>query len=383
MTADLVQAEYQQLEKIAVVFADEQQKTQQISRRLQRQLERLQGGGWVSDASSAFYRDMLDQVMPGVDRLVKALDEGSSTTRQIIQILKRAEEDAAQALNNGDGAVPNGSGGGMKLASMTGAAGFMAFGNDRNGDFPSPPPDPSQPNSGDGTGEHGAGGEPTDADRDTHSKMGWAASGARLKGYDITASHMEHYLGNSGDDMDVDVDRMMTEMPEFQQATQQQYQQNVLSQVNEQIAANYNGQPMEFEVKTPWRSDFYPSKADYPNWYYGVGGFSYSQTAVVSVTPNPNGGNPTVNVDSRVHMFDRYNWDAGKSVTIPSSGNDWIDEHTIAGDHIPDTQMGRLHSVGIAQEYDMRGDSNTTSSTYTYDPNSGSVQAPPPDSGGR
>lgn len=50
-------------------------------------------------------------------------------------------------------------------------------------------------------------------------------------------------------------------------------------------------------------------------------------------------------------MWDRYNWDAGKSTTFPG------------GVVIPDSEMGRLHKTGLAREFDMRG----SSSTYTYD----------------
>ena len=39
---------------------------------------------------------------------------------------------------------------------------------------------------------------------------------------------------------------------------------------------------------------------------------------------------------------DRYNWDVGKSVTLN-------------GKVIQDTTLGRLHQVGLAQEYDMDG----------------------------
>ena len=39
---------------------------------------------------------------------------------------------------------------------------------------------------------------------------------------------------------------------------------------------------------------------------------------------------------------DKYNWDAGKSVTI-------------FGRTVADTTLGRLHQVGIAQEYLMSG----------------------------
>ncbi|MGW1513094.1 hypothetical protein [Streptomyces sp. NPDC002394] len=52
--------------------------------------------------------------------------------------------------------------------------------------------------------------------------------------------------------------------------------------------------------------------------------------------------------------MDRYNWDHNKETKFPG------------GIVIPDDEMGRLHKVGIAQEFDMRG----SSSTFSHDMNS-------------
>ena len=62
------------------------------------------------------------------------------------------------------------------------------------------------------------------------------------------------------------------------------------------------------------------------------------------------GGRPTVTVDYKTHVFDRYNWDTGKSVEI-------------GGRTITDQQMGELHTAGVAQEYNIRG----SSGTYHYE----------------
>jgi hypothetical protein len=63
-----------------------------------------------------------------------------------------------------------------------------------------------------------------------------------------------------------------------------------------------------------------------------------------------------------LHVYDRYNWDQGKSVTI-------------AGIPLKDEQLGRLYRVGLASEYDINGTSmprhiewNYSSSSPTADP---------------
>lgn len=66
-------------------------------------------------------------------------------------------------------------------------------------------------------------------------------------------------------------------------------------------------------------------------------------------------------------MWDRYNWESGKSTTFPG------------GITISDDDMGRLHKVGFAQKFGMR----SSSSTYTQDLNSGSAPGLAPADPGR
>ena len=83
-----------------------------------------------------------------------------------------------------------------------------------------------------------------------------------------------------------------------------------------------------------------------------MGGFSFSQTAAVSVVPDSD-GRPVVQIDSKLHIFDRYNWDAGKSVTIGPF-------------EVKDEQLGSLHEAGLAQEFLIEGSSAARSTSYVY-----------------
>lgn len=53
------------------------------------------------------------------------------------------------------------------------------------------------------------------------------------------------------------------------------------------------------------------------------------------------------------HVFDRYNWDKGKSVTI----GPFV---------ITDESLGQLHQAGLAQEYEVNGTSSSTTSSWSY-----------------
>lgn len=369
MTREIIQAQYEQLDAVGQRFGSQSEQTAAMAARVNAAVQSLKNGGWEGRGAAAFFGEMERSIGPALQRLDAALREAQRVTLQIRQVVQAAEEDAARPFRE-------------RPVSATLASAGESGGRDQ-GELAVPlaPGAPGQPASGDGSGAHGAGGPATDADWQTHRTMSTAALLARLRGYDITASHMEHYLGNSGQPMRVDVNRMMNDMPEFRLAVEQQFRQDIWAVAQREINARYTGEPLQFQLTSDWRSDYYPSKKDYPDWYFGVGGFSYSQTAAVTVSPGPDGV-PIVTIRSQVHMFDRYNWDAGKSVTLPSSGIQWIDDHTIAGDHIPDTSMGNLHQTGIAQEYELNGSSNTTVTQYRYDPAAGLADAPVPGTGG-
>ncbi|MFF0506940.1 hypothetical protein ACFYUH_25495 [Streptomyces fimicarius] len=56
-------------------------------------------------------------------------------------------------------------------------------------------------------------------------------------------------------------------------------------------------------------------------------------------------GEPKVSLDYQANAWDRYNWDENKGVTIDLLGDSSMD--------IPDGQMARFHTTGIAREFDM------------------------------
>lgn len=54
-------------------------------------------------------------------------------------------------------------------------------------------------------------------------------------------------------------------------------------------------------------------------------------------------------MDFTYHFFDRYNWDDGKRVDM-------------LGKEVKDNELGRLHKVGLAKEYEMTGKTEFTMS---------------------
>jgi hypothetical protein len=68
-------------------------------------------------------------------------------------------------------------------------------------------------------------------------------------------------------------------------------------------------------------------------------------------------GSFDVSVSFDLNVFDLYNWDQGKAVTI-------------LGVYVPDRILGRLHKVGLACEYPVRGRSMTRTMQFNCRPDS-------------
>ncbi|WP_424861827.1 hypothetical protein [Streptomyces sp. MMS24-I29] len=193
--------------------------------------------------------------------------------------------------------------------------------------------------------------EPGAEERRTREKMNLIAEAADWKGDNDAARHMAHYLGNSGADMDLPVDKMMSDVPDFRDHIERsirEHQDEWREQALEEFRKN-GGRPVSMPVETANR-DFTFEKDVNNNWFYAVGSTRSNVTGVVTVVPDAN-GEPKVGLDYQANAWDRYNWDENKGVTI---------EVPVIGDmSIPDGQMARLHTTGIAREFDMSGSSSS------------------------
>ncbi|GJM40892.1 MAG: hypothetical protein DHS20C20_11740 [Ardenticatenaceae bacterium] len=145
MSAPVIQAQYDDLAKIAERFAQQADLIQQMQQQVRQATDALKNGGWQGQGADAFHSEMDGEVFPAVNRLNHALQEGSQSTRQIIEIIKAAEEEAANPFgSNGQGGLVGGtpipvpgitptpsgspSGGGSDLISTIG--GFFQFASD-------------------------------------------------------------------------------------------------------------------------------------------------------------------------------------------------------------------------------------------------------------
>jgi len=91
--ADHLEANYENLERIKSSFDQQAQEAENMLRKISGQVENLQGGGWIGQGANAFYNEMHELLLPAVQRLVKALHEGSRVTGQIMTEFRNAEEE--------------------------------------------------------------------------------------------------------------------------------------------------------------------------------------------------------------------------------------------------------------------------------------------------
>lgn len=89
----------------------------------------------------------------------------------------------------------------------------------------------------------------------------------------------------------------------------------------------------------------YARKGENSNWFYAVGGYAYWGKAKATVIPI--GNQRSIKMDFEFKLFDRYNWDKGKKVTIGSY-------------KITDDFMQKFHRQCYAREFNVKGLYRTT-----------------------
>ncbi|WP_299300389.1 WXG100 family type VII secretion target [uncultured Brachybacterium sp.] len=201
--------------------------------------------------------------------------------------------------------------------------------------------------------------EPTDEDRETMDLIEKLIFGGRVVGNGAASDNLQHYIDNTGEDKDIDVDDMMSSVPSFGTAVSES-QQAIGQEAIDQAQASGATGPVTFPVNTDWTG----GKADKSvseKYFYATGSFDYNLNGTVTAyPPGTPGGEWTYEMSTNVNVRDRYNWDVGKGVTVDVP--DWVPGMPDVVS-IPDEQMGSLHKAGMAREYNIVGESDSVTST--------------------
>lgn len=179
-----------------------------------------------------------------------------------------------------------------------------------------------------------------------------AGASAMASSWPEASRNLLHFLGNSGEPLEQDVDQMLTDVPEFQEQVDLTADELIAEVVARAQEDGVTG-PVTFPVSTNWTGFGYENGAlvyDNNNWFYALGGWQSSQTGTITVIPPSEPGGPWRYTSSlTVHIRDQYNWDGTKSTQIgPLS--------------VSDEQLAELHRKGLAQEFTAIGRTTSTRS---------------------
>ena len=163
--------------------------------------------------------------------------------------------------------------------------------------------------------------------------------------------NLSHYLANTGEPLEQDVNQILSDVPEFQAKVDEvrtALGEDAVARAQETGATG----PQTFPISTAW-SGYYIGPEQSQNWFYALGGVSYNLTGQVTVYPPTSpGGEWRYEVSTRVNLYDQYNWDGGKSTQIGPIT-------------VTDEELARLHRQGLAREYRNQGRSDTTTTEGT------------------
>jgi WXG100 family type VII secretion target len=105
MGADIVQANYEELDAVAARFAQQTEAINGLSSRVRQGFQALENGGWEGRGWTAFAAEMQGEIFPTVQRLIHALEEGRAVTLDAKDIIQQAEEEAAALFGNEGGQI--------------------------------------------------------------------------------------------------------------------------------------------------------------------------------------------------------------------------------------------------------------------------------------
>jgi hypothetical protein len=174
-------------------------------------------------------------------------------------------------------------------------------------------------------------------------------------GLDDAVDLMRHYLDASGSPVAADVDGMFVD-DNLRQAVDTAIAERRDAWARQAVDAfrDSGGRPVAFPV----RSGAQGVAFEHPNWFLALGHADLDVAGVVTVEPDAD-GRPRASLDYQVNVWDRYNWDSEKYVKMG-----WATFHH--------RDLARLHTTGLAQEFDVTGRSSVRRESLPLDPAGGS-----------
>lgn len=122
-----VRADHHSLSQVAQSFNKTADTNQKLVQQLKSKLDTLRGGDWIGKGADTFYAEMDSQILPSLQRLIKALHNSARVTTKISQLMQQADEDVGRLFKGGlDGSGAAGGGAGSAQAAPAPAIGEFA-----------------------------------------------------------------------------------------------------------------------------------------------------------------------------------------------------------------------------------------------------------------
>ncbi len=172
--------------------------------------------------------------------------------------------------------------------------------------IPPPPPDPT-PEEGkpDGIGPYNS--QPAGVLDQIEKQALVAIAATSSVALPNAGKNLKHYLDNTGDDLIVNPENIMNDIPDLRSLVK------ILAKKCAVEAYNSIGEESGSKAFSSKWEQHYPTRLS--DWFFALGGYSYSVTGVV--TKSATGGL----LQYQVHIFDRYNWDTRK-LFVPTHRHD-------------------------------------------------------------
>ena len=95
MAAGTVRSNYKELKQISSKFGQANSAVAGTNKRLTSAMSQLQGGDWIGEGAKKFYAEMINDVMPSMKRLEKAMASAAKITNDLAKLMKQAEDDSS------------------------------------------------------------------------------------------------------------------------------------------------------------------------------------------------------------------------------------------------------------------------------------------------
>lgn len=95
-----IQINYEQSKEVAKRFEQQAEAGLQIAQQLRQSLQTLENAGWEGEGSEAYFAEMNGEMLPALERLRIALEQGGIKMGEIAAIFREAEEAASHALGS-------------------------------------------------------------------------------------------------------------------------------------------------------------------------------------------------------------------------------------------------------------------------------------------